>query len=146
MKISVALLLTLITAQTSFAREHLNLPNIAKTKQFLVQGMIHLPKGQKLNEAAPSNITVLEKVGETWTEAARLNLNEQFKLSEDFQYSLTVRTQQENSPLKVKASLYHCNKINNQYCVIDDFEGDLFRKIKTKEVNLRLNLNGSPPP
>ncbi len=133
------------TAQVSFAVQKLNLPSLAKNKQFIVEGKIILPKGQKLNKGAPSNITIFEKIDNNWQEVSKIKLNEVFTLAEEFPYSFTVRTQNENSPIKIKASLYHCDKIKNNYCVIDDFEGEAKRTNNASKTNLALNLKGSEP-
>lgn len=104
-----------------------------------------MPKGQKLNKGAPSNITVFEKIDGDWKEISKIKLNEIFSFAEDLPYSIPVRTQRENTPVKIKASVYHCNKVKNNYCVIDDFEGEIKRTAKAPEKNLTLKLKGSSP-
>ena len=145
MKNFILSLIVILIAQASFAVQKLNLPNLARTKEFLVQGTIQLPKKQKLNKGAPSNITVFEKIDNNWQEVSKINLNEVFTMTEEFSYSFAVHTQNENSPIKIKASLYHCDKVKNNYCVIDDFEGESKRYNNTSKTKLVLNLNPSSP-
>ena len=128
-----------------FGVQKLKLPDLFTTQSFQVQGSILLPKGQRLNKIAPSNITVLEKIDGEWKEISKIKLTEIFTLSEIFPYSFSVRTNKENSTLKVKASLYHCDKVKNNYCIIDDFEGEIARNPKSNQLSLSLDLKGSTP-
>lgn len=143
MKKLILAVLTIITVQASFAAQKLTLPNLFTTQSFKVQGSIFLPKGQKLNKGAPSNITVLEKIEGEWKEISKLKLAEIFTISENFPYSFSVLTQRKDSAIKIKASLYHCDKVKNNYCVIDDFEGEFNRNPKSNKMNLSLDLKGS---
>lgn len=127
------------------ALQKLKLPVITSLQNFTVAGFIELPLGQKLNKGAPSNVSVLEFSNGKWETVGRIDLKTVFAISERFAYSFSVNTKSENSPLKVKASLYHCNKVTNKFCVIDDFEGEFKRSMKSSRAILPLDLKGTNP-
>ncbi|MCK6599056.1 MAG: hypothetical protein L6Q37_11885 [Bdellovibrionaceae bacterium] len=145
MKSFVALIFIMMIFETAFAVKTLKLKSLFASKSFLVEGNILLPQGQKLNKTAPSNITVLEKIDGQWKEVTKIELTKVFTVSEEFPYSFPVHTQSNDSPIKITASLYHCDKVKNNYCVIDDFEGEVKRSDKFSQKSLSIDLKGSSP-
>lgn len=143
--LKTAVIAFLFTSQ-AYATENLELQKLGNGNQFLVQGTIELPEGQKLNKSGPSNITVYEKVRNEWKQVAKLDLNSIFTVSDKFPYSLPVSTSKGMTPVKVKASIYHCDRVKNNFCVIDEFEGTTKRSKGEKNRSiLTLDLKGSSP-
>lgn len=145
MKNFVSLVFIMMIFETAFAVKTLKLSSLFPANSFSVQGNILLPQGQKLNKMAPSHITVLEEIDGEWKEVTKIELTKIFTVREEFIYSFPVHTQRRDSVIKIKASLYHCDKVKNNYCVIDDFEGEVKRSAKSSQMNLSLDLRGSSP-
>lgn len=145
MKNILFLLVILNIHEIVSATEKINILPISPGKTIILNGSISLPKGQKLNKAAPSNITIFEKIGSDWLQVDKVNLNDFFTISQEFDVKKELKLQNDSSNLKLMASLYHCDKIKNNFCVIDDFEGLISRSPTAKTNNLHVDLTGTPP-
>lgn len=139
------LFLVMIFGLQAQALQKLKTRFIAPSQYFEVRGDIELPSGQKLNKGAPSNVTLLEQIKGQWEPVGRMDLKKIFTVSEKFQYSFAVKAKSDHAPLKIKASLYHCNKVTNKFCVIDDFEGEILRDLKSSHIDLVMNFKGTNP-
>ena len=110
-----------------------------------IDGHIQLPKGQKLNQAAPSHISIYEKQGAKWVLTEAVKLNDFFSLSELFDFQRPVRLKADRSEIKIRAGLYHCPRVGTGICVIDDFEGFVKRSSDKITSEVKVRLVGSNP-
>lgn len=94
---------------------------------------------------APSSVTVYEQQGKDWVLTETVSLNDFFSLTEMINFNKPVKLKSETAKLKIETSLFHCPRLGNGICVIDDFEGIVERSAKKKETNLRIALKGSEP-
>jgi hypothetical protein len=125
------------------AAEKIKMEAVAGTNVIQVYGHIVLPPGKKLNKQAPSKITVFEKVGTSWEQVTEIKLADYFTTNEKLDVSREIKLKSTSSRLKVTASLYHCDRVTSQYCVIDDFEGEVSRNPAKSSNVLQIDLAGS---
>lgn len=144
MKEIIAFLILLICFR-SFAAEKIQLESIGFGSEFRLKGVVELPKGQKLNQKAPSKIAVYELNGNDWVLTENLDLNDFFSLTELINFQKPIKLKSKISKIKIEASLYHCPRLGKGICVIDDFEGLIERNDKMKTTDLRLALRGREP-
>lgn len=145
MKILVGILLQII-ALHAFAKHPIKLGTVGMGATLYVDGSIQIPSGQKLNRAAPSQISVFEKAGKDWILAEKIDLNSFFSIA-NFDFQKAVHLKSDKSEIKVTASLYHCPKVGEHgMCVIDDYEGYIKRTTAKVSTEVKVSLVGSPPP
>lgn len=141
--ISIALII--FYSQSGLAVQTIKLNSIGPGKLLHIDGNIQLPKGQKLNKAAPSKIEIYEKNEKGWELTDSVNLNDIFTLSELIDFQKPIKLKSDKSEIKLEASLYHCPKAGRGICVIDDYEGLIKRNPKKASSEVRLSLFGSTP-
>lgn len=132
-----------LLSSSANAAEKVKLQAVAGTNVIQVYGHIVLPPGKKLNKQAPSKITVFEKVGTGWEQVTEIKLTDYFTTNEKLDVSREIKLKSASSRLKVTASLYHCDRVTNQYCAIDDFEGEVGRNPAKSSNVLQIDLAGS---
>lgn len=140
----IALVIIFFSSQ-SFAVEPIKLDSVGLGAELNIVAAIQLPKGQKLTQQAPSNISIYEQEGKDWVLAETVNINDFFSLTEMINFKKPIKLKSDSSKLKVTSSLFHCPRFGRGICVIDDFEGLVERNPKKKETNLRVALEGSTP-
>lgn len=139
------LILTLLFGSTSFAEKNIQLDSIGFGKLLHIVGRIQLPTGQKLNQKAPSKIVVYEKESNKWELTEEIDLNDVFTITELINFKRPVKLKAEKSEIKVEASLYHCPRLGQGICVIDDFTGHIKRTPKKATSEVQISLAGSTP-
>lgn len=130
---------------STYAADKINFSSIGFGHDVKFEVQVDLPKGQKLNKGAPSSITIFERQGNRWSESKKIDLNNHFSISERITLIESVSFKNNNSELKVVASLYHCNRVTNNFCVIDSFEGLIKRNKSLSATNAKVELRGSNP-
>lgn len=135
----------LLLGSTSFAEKNIQLDSIGFGKVLHLAGRVQLPQGQKLNKAAPSKISVFEKESNKWELTEEVNLNDFFTLTELINFQRPIKLKSEKSEIKIEASLYHCPRLGNGICVIDDFAGFIKRSPKKVTSEVQVSLLGSNP-
>ena len=91
---------------------------------------IELPKGQKLNLGAKSNLKIEESLGDNiWSTLSQINLNQSVNFLGDAE-RVTVKSKLSEKAKKVRVTgtLYHCPKKGvkgpKSYCVIQPIKGE----------------------
>lgn len=131
MKLLVVLIATIGSPQLSFGSNQiaLKLPDFnSKASKVHLSFDITLPKGQKLNLGAKSELLIEELSGTQWNQIGEIDLNQ----SVDFlgsmkRMSASPKISKTTSAIKVTGTLYHCPKPGvrgpKSYCVIQPIEG-----------------------
>lgn len=141
----IALLFCLISVSAFAKVQNIKMDEIGYGSLVHINAQIQLPDGQKLNQGAPSNITVFEKEDDKWVETRKMSLKDFFSMTGLIRFQQPVKLRSEKSDLKVTANIYHCEKLKNTMCVIDDFEGFVGRKKSTIMTEISMKLAGSDP-
>jgi hypothetical protein len=142
---NIILIVVLLLCPKSFAEKNIKLGTIGFGKVLHIAGDIQLPKGQKLNKAAPSKVAVFEKEANKWELTEEVNLNDFFTFTELINFQRAVKLKSDKSEIKIEASLYHCPKLGRGICVIDDFAGLIQRNQKQVTSEVKVSLVGSTP-
>ncbi len=135
----------LFVSLSAYATKEVKLNSIGFGNLLHIDAHIQLPKGQKLNQGAPSKISVYEKQGNEWILTEAVKLNDFFSLTELIDFQRPVKLKSDKSEIKIQAGLYHCPRVGKGICVIDDFEGYIKRNPKKASSEVRVQLVGSNP-
>lgn len=142
---SLLLVFVLLSGVPALALKEIQLGSIGQGKLLHIKGLIQLPSGQKLNEKAPSQLEVYEKISNQWQRTEVVDLNEFFSMTELINFRKPVKLTSDKAEIKVRASVYHCPRVGRGICVIDDFEGVIQRSSKKVSSEVQVALVGSPP-
>jgi hypothetical protein len=135
----------LISALQSQATTKILMDSIGYGKLLQIDGRISLPKGQKLNQAAPNQIEVFEKEGKNWVLTEKVELRDFFAFSEIFNFYKPIKLRSESSNIKIKAELFHCARSGHGTCVIEAFEGAINRAPAKTTSEVHISLKGTMP-
>lgn len=102
-------------------------------KNLTMNGLVELPDGQKLNEKAPNQISVYEKLSSGWKLVKKVNLNVRLAIpGMDLQVSEPIQLSSDKSEIAIDATIYHCALDNSGVCYIDNFQKPVVRRSSSR--------------
>ena len=124
--------------------KELKLTPIQKSTEAYLNINLILPKGQKLNKKARSEVSIFEKWNGQWQKTGRVNLNNTFSFGQEIHLKQKVSFQSTSGPTAVGATIYHCAK-DGRFCVIDYYQGLLERSDNEASKVANVKIKATPP-